>query len=153
MNDVPGRASIVIRSYRLRAAAYGGSATDVDGIGYRAVYVALGHRRSSDRRRMDAKTGLVWIRRGVAALRAVNVVGRWQPHLHALFVVDARSDATAIVNAWQELGEGFADLSRAESLGACVRYAMAGELPDSDDDRAALAHMLKGQRVVRCIGK
>ena len=89
----------------------------------------------------------------MAALHLVNRVGRWQPHLHAVVVQDAESDATAIVVAWQALGDGFADLEPAASLGAVVRYSIAGELPDGDDDRAALARMMRGQRMIRRIGK
>lgn len=114
---------------------------------------AMGQQRTRELRRKNGKTGLVGIRCGIAALHVVNRVRQWQPHLHAVIVQDPQSDVKAIIDAWQVLGLGFADVTRAKSLGACVRYAIAGGLPTSEKDRAALALMLAGQRVVRRIGK
>lgn len=113
---------------------------------------ALGQQRTRERRN-HSETGLVRIRRGIGALHLVNRAGAWQPHLHAVIAVDLQGDGTAIEDAWEALGDGFADVSPAASLEAVVRYSIAGELPACIADRETLERMMRGVRVVRRIGR
>lgn len=113
----------------------------------------LGRIRSQEKRRRVPKTGLVWIRRAVACLHLTNKAGTFMPHLHAVFVTDSNTDANDIVHTWQAMGDGFADVQPADSLAASVRYSIKGPLPHSVEDLKAISAAMRGQRLVRRIGR
>lgn len=112
----------------------------------------LGRQRSLHRQRRTPGE-LSTIDRGIAAMHMVNKQGRWQPHLHAVIVTSAQFDADKIIDQWQALGPGFADIERVESLGAVIRYSIAGPIPESPGELAALSEWLAGVRMVRRIGR
>ena len=112
----------------------------------------LGRLRSCDRRRRNSKTGLVQVMRGVAALHLVNKERGWQPHLHAVLCCDSALDIGMMERAWKSVGGGYADVERVRSLKACIRYAIAGELPADEQSRRKVSRLLHGVRVIRRIG-
>jgi hypothetical protein len=111
----------------------------------------LGRTRTLHRQRKD-KGELAHVLRGVASLHLVNKERYWGPHLHAVLVASDSTEKSSINRTWQSMGEGFAEAEEARSLGAVIRYSIAGELPDSQEDRMALARVLHGKRLVRRIG-
>lgn len=112
----------------------------------------LGKRRSQQRFRASQQ-GLGSIRRGIASLHLVGSRGRYQPHLHAVIVADPTMGTQALIEAWQTMGQGYVDAQRADSLGAVVRYAVAGPLPSDPIERASLGETLRGVRVIRRVGR
>ena len=115
-------------------------------------WAKLGKQRSQQRFR-GIPHGLGSIRRGIGALHLVGRAGRFQPHLHGVIVSDPSIDSRSIIDSWTRMGQGFADVQPAQSLGAVVRYAIAGPLPNATSDRKEIAALLHGVRIVRRIGK
>lgn len=115
-------------------------------------WAKFGKQRSQQRYR-GTQRSLGSIRRGIGALHLVGRAGRFQPHLHGVIVSDPSIDSRSIIDAWTRFGRGFADVQPARSLGAVVRYAIAGPLPKDPSDRKQISGMLHGVRVVRRIGK
>jgi len=111
----------------------------------------LGKLRSQLRYRAN-QNGLGAIRRGIGVIHLVGSNGHYQPHLHAVLVSDPSLDIRPITNAWQSVG-GYADMQSARSLGAVVRYSIAGPLPDAVEDRKEVATLLRGVRIVRRLGR
>ena len=115
-------------------------------------WTKLGKQRSQQRFR-GIPRGLGSIRRGIGVLHLVGRAGRFQPHLHGVIVSDPSIDSRSIIDAWQRFGQGFVDVQLARSLGAVVRYAIAGPLPHELADRKEVGAMLHGVKIVRRIGR
>jgi|GEM_PF-3358521 len=112
----------------------------------------LGKARSQQRFRAK-QDGLACIRRGIGCLHLVNESKAWQPHLHAVLVTDRTTEDQSLVNNWQAMGVGYAEVELARSLGAVVRYSIAGPLPSDCEKRRMLSEALKGVRMIRRIGR
>ena len=115
-------------------------------------WAKLGKQRSQQRFR-GIPHGLGSIRRGIGALHLIGRAGRFQPHLHGVIVSDPSIDSRSIIDAWQRLEQGFVDIQPARLLGAVVRYAIDGPLPNDPRDRKEISGMLHGVRMVRRLGK
>lgn len=112
----------------------------------------LGKARSQQRfRKQRGQLGA--IRRGIAVLHLLRRDGNYHPHLHAVIVSNANMDFQSVIDAWQAMGQGFADLQKADSLEATIRYSIADDVPNDPLERQSLASLLKGVRMVRRIGK
>lgn len=111
----------------------------------------LGRARSLSKQRRRPDT-LAQIRRGIAAMHFVNKSGAFQPHLHAVFVSDPEFDPLFVINLWKEFGSGYADLERANSLGATLRYSINGPMPSSKEGKLEMDKILKGKHLIKRIG-
>ncbi len=112
----------------------------------------LGTKRTTDKKGRTFN-GLDSIVRGLASMHYLNKAGEWQTHIHCTLMVTETFRRASLIDTWLQIGGSYSDVQPTKSLGAWVRYSIAGDVPSDEEDRLALQRMNRGKHQVRRIGK